>query len=83
VCELTQALQLSQPKISRHLAIVAHLPPVARPQAGGLVYYRLHRALPDWAMAVLSTAAQGLAGESLFMEDAARLTARAEACPSD
>jgi ArsR family transcriptional regulator len=83
VCELTQALQMSQPKISRHLALLRTCRLLQDRRQGAWVYYRLHPALPNWAMAVLSTAADSLADDAMFMEDAARLNVRAEACPSD
>ena len=82
VCELTQALQMSQPKISRHLALLRTCRLLQDRRQGAWVYYRLHPALPDWALAVLTTAAEGLADEAMFMEDADRLTVRA-ACPND
>ncbi len=83
VCELTQALQMSQPKISRHLALLRTCRLLQDRRQGAWVYYRLHPALPAWALAVLTTAAEGLAGDAMFMEDAARLTVPAVACPSD
>lgn len=54
VCELTEALALSQPKISRHLAQLreAHLL-LARRQ-GQWVYYRLSPRLPQWCLDVLA-----------------------------
>ena len=42
VCELTAALEQSQPKISRHL------------RAGQWIYYRLHPQLPAWAAEILT-----------------------------
>ena len=82
VCELTQALQMSQPKISRHLALLRTCRLLQDRRQGAWVYYRLHPDLPDWALAVLNTAADGLVGQPLFAEDAARLTGVAT-CPSD
>lgn len=83
VCELTQALQISQPKISRHLALLRTCRLLLDRRQGAWVYYRLHPALPDWALAVLTTAALGLAGEAMFMEDAARLTVPAVTCQTE
>ena len=82
VCELTQALQMSQPKISRHLALLRTCRLLQDRRQGAWVYYRLHPALPDWALTVLTSAADGLAGQAAYAEDAARLTVPA-ACPSD
>ena len=55
VCDLIDALQLSQPKISRHLADLRKCNLVAGDRRGKWVYYRLHPALPGWAKEVLTT----------------------------
>jgi ArsR family transcriptional regulator, arsenate/arsenite/antimonite-responsive transcriptional repressor / arsenate reductase (thioredoxin) len=48
VCELTTALQESQPKISRHLAQLRSSGLLQDRRAGQWVYYRLHPQLPAW-----------------------------------
>ncbi|SDH63063.1 ArsR family transcriptional regulator [Pseudomonas benzenivorans] len=53
VCELTCALDESQPKISRHLAQLRSCGLLADRRQGQWVYYRLHPQLPDWVVAVL------------------------------
>lgn len=53
VCELTAALQLSQPKISRHLALLRSTGLLMDRRQGQWVYYRLNPDLPDWVTAVL------------------------------
>ncbi|USP41500.1 metalloregulator ArsR/SmtB family transcription factor [Acinetobacter sp. XS-4] len=53
VCELTQQLDLSQPKISRHLALLRNLSILLDQRQGQWVYYRLNPNLPDWAKSVL------------------------------
>ncbi|MEG0130211.1 MAG: metalloregulator ArsR/SmtB family transcription factor [Acinetobacter sp.] len=58
VCELTEKLQLSQPKISRHLALLRNLAILLDQRQGQWVYYRINPNLPDWAMAVLNVIAQ-------------------------
>jgi ArsR family transcriptional regulator len=55
VCELTCALNESQPKISRHLAQLRTCGLLADRRQGQWVYYRLHPNLPDWVRAVLDT----------------------------
>ncbi|MDA7087865.1 metalloregulator ArsR/SmtB family transcription factor [Pseudomonas sp. SA3-5] len=55
VCELTGALDESQPKISRHLAQLRTCGLLADRRQGQWVYYRLHPDLPDWVIAVLDT----------------------------
>lgn len=49
VCELTCALNESQPKISRHLAQLRSSGLLADRRQGQWVYYRLHPDLPLWA----------------------------------
>lgn len=56
VCELTYALEASQPKISRHLAMLRQCGLLADRRQGQWVYYRLHPNLPLWAKTVLDAA---------------------------
>lgn len=58
VCELTELLQLSQPKISRHLALLRNLSILLDQRKGQWVYYRVNPDLPEWANAVLKIIAQ-------------------------
>ncbi|MBB3105059.1 metalloregulator ArsR/SmtB family transcription factor [Azomonas macrocytogenes] len=55
VCELTCALDESQPKISRHLAQLRTCGLLEDRRQGQWVYYRLHPKLPDWVTKVLQT----------------------------
>lgn len=55
VCELTCALDESQPKISRHLAQLRAAGLLADRRQGQWVYYRLHPQLPEWAHHILRT----------------------------
>lgn len=61
VCELTDALDLSQPMISRHLAQLRASELVSDRRAGQWVYYRLHPGLPKWARSVLAKTLAGIA----------------------
>lgn len=69
VCELTQALDLSQPKVSRHLAALRDAGLVADRRAGLWVHYRLHPELPEWVVAVLSTTFAAVGGQAPFAAD--------------
>lgn len=73
VCELTQALALAQPKISRHLAVLRESGLLQDRKAGLWVYYRLHPDLPEWAVQVLSVLDAKAKTEVLFREDRERL----------
>lgn len=53
VCELMQALQEIQPKISRHLALLREHRIVLDRRQGQWIYYRLNPELPAWAKTLL------------------------------
>lgn len=53
VCELMEALQESQPKISRHLAQLRTCGILTDRRQGQWVYYRISESLPEWAQHVL------------------------------
>ncbi|WP_374710079.1 metalloregulator ArsR/SmtB family transcription factor [Halomonas koreensis] len=59
VCELTAALELSQPKVSRHLAQLRRCGLLGDRRAGQWVHYSLAEDLPDWVGATLAAAAEG------------------------
>lgn len=54
VCDLTEKLQLSQPKVSRHLAILRSLGLLQDRRKGQWVYYSLHPDLPSCCIDVLT-----------------------------
>lgn len=58
VCEFTEQLNLSQPKISRHLALLRNLGVLLDQRQGQWVYYRLNPDLPVWANEILKVIAQ-------------------------
>lgn len=62
VCEFVHALDLSQPRVSRHLGHLRDLGIVQDERRGQWVHYRLHPTLPQWAREVLAAAfeAEGL-----------------------
>lgn len=71
VCELFQALDLPQPKVSRHLGVMRDAGVLSVRREGTWVYYRLDAQLPLWAYKVVESMAQG----AVFAEDAQRLEA--------
>nr|WP_236234011.1 metalloregulator ArsR/SmtB family transcription factor [Pseudomonas tohonis] len=58
VCELMCALDESQPKVSRHLALLRSSGLLLDRRQGQWVYYRLNPALPAWAAEVLKATLQ-------------------------
>ncbi|WP_416307815.1 metalloregulator ArsR/SmtB family transcription factor [Neptunicella sp. SCSIO 80796] len=57
VCDLISALNLSQPKVSRHLAELRRCELLVDERRGKWVYYHLNPELPDWASQVIQTSA--------------------------
>lgn len=57
VCELTSALDISQPKVSRHLAQLRDCGILSGRRDGQWVYYALHPALPAWTQQLIADTA--------------------------
>ncbi len=49
VCELKDALDLAQPKVSRHLGVLRESGLLIGRREGLWIYYRLHPDMPAWA----------------------------------
>jgi len=58
VCELTDALNVSQPKISRHLARLREWDILLSERRGQWVYYRINPSLANWMIETLSIASK-------------------------
>lgn len=69
VCELTHALELSQPMISRHLALLRNSGLVTDRRAGQWIYYRISPDLEGWAKNILNTTAQANQNRMPFTKD--------------
>lgn len=67
VCDLMEALELDQPKTSRHLAQLRKCEILLDERRGKWVFYKLHPALPDWARSVIIDAA---ANNNSYFNDA-------------
>ena len=74
VCELTDALKLSQPKISRHLATLKVAKVLQTRREGTWIYYDLHPELPSWAIGVLQETVIGIKKITPFCTDKKNLT---------
>lgn len=73
VCDIGDALDVSQPMISRHLAQLRACDLVSDHRQGQWVYYRLHGGLGSWYREVLATTRAGLGTEAPYSEDLSRL----------
>jgi len=75
VCELTHALDLSQPKISRHLAHLREDGLLLTRRDGLWMYYRINPELPEWTQDILQATLAGNAGNHPFLDDQRALAA--------
>ena len=75
VCQLTAALQMSQPKISRHLAVLRESNILQDRKNGLWVFYRLHPDLPAWAHQTLMSLSEGCTGLEPYQSDLQHLEA--------
>jgi len=73
VCDLTCALALSQPKISRHLAQLRQIGLLLDKREGQWVYYQINPELPAWAMDILAATSQAVATQKTYQDDLQRL----------
>lgn len=69
VCELTRALGISQPMLSRHLALLREAGLVSDRRAGVWIYYAINPDLPQWARTVLVASAEGVRVQQPFISD--------------
>jgi ArsR family transcriptional regulator len=74
VCELTHALQESQPKVSRHLALMREVGIVESRREETWIHYRLSSSLPEWARDIIGCSYARLADLATFRRDAQRLS---------
>lgn len=69
VCELTHALNLSQPKISRHLAHLREAGVLVARRNGTWMNYRINPDLQAWALEVMQTTLDGVSQSEPFISD--------------
>ncbi len=69
VCELTHALNLSQPKISRHLAHLREAGLLIARRNGTWMNYRINPNLQGWVLEILQTTLNGIRKTEPFISD--------------
>lgn len=80
VCDLHEALDISQPKASRHLADLRKCGLVLDEREGRWMYYRLHPELPEWAHEVIRVTKNANAD---YIAEYERWLARFRICEDD
>ncbi|WP_281648935.1 metalloregulator ArsR/SmtB family transcription factor [Parendozoicomonas sp. Alg238-R29] len=78
VCDLTSALEESQPKISRHLAQLRTLGIFQDTRKGQWVYYNIAKDIPGWSHKVIDGLAKSNCLQETYQADTDRL--KSEPC---
>ncbi|HEY0836107.1 MAG TPA: metalloregulator ArsR/SmtB family transcription factor [Azospirillum sp.] len=73
VCEMTHALAISQPKVSKHLAVLRDSGLVRVRRDAQWMLYSIADDLPPWGRAIIAGAMEGLADDAGHRADHARL----------
>jgi len=73
VCHLTDILEMSQPKISRHLAVLRENKLLLDRRSGLWIHYRLHPGLPIWCYKTLQSLSTGCMNSEPHIDDQKRL----------
>lgn len=69
VCELTHALNLSQPKVSRHLAHLREAGVIVSRRNGTWMNYSISPQLQPWALTVMQATLDGIRNQEPFVSD--------------
>jgi ArsR family transcriptional regulator len=78
VCELYYALDMIQPKVSRHLGVMREAGVLSVRKEGTWVFYRLHPQLPLWTVRTLELMRQAVEAHPTYRQDAERLSKMAD-----
>lgn len=73
ICELVHALELSQPKISRHMAALRAVGLAEPRRDAQWVFYKLNPNLPEWQQKVVTAALENLAEDPSIAANLSRL----------
>ncbi|SNY90320.1 ArsR family transcriptional regulator [Cohaesibacter sp. ES.047] len=73
VCELVEALEMSQPKISRHCRALNEANLVDSRREAQWVLYSIANDIPDWAKQSISAAIEGVKQDPQYAVDCERL----------
>jgi len=82
VCQLTDAIDIQQPKMSRHLSILRKKNILLHRRNGLWIFYRLHPELPVWAYQTLQKLSLGCLNLQPYQDDLVRVK-NTDACLPD
>lgn len=75
VCELHFALDMAQPKVSRHLSVLRDVNLLSMRREGTWIYYQLNPHMPAWSKAIFTTLNGVWQSDALRGQDNQRLLA--------
>ncbi|MCU7930925.1 MAG: metalloregulator ArsR/SmtB family transcription factor [Candidatus Thiodiazotropha sp. (ex Codakia rugifera)] len=73
VCDLVYALDVQQPKVSKHLGVLRKNTLIVGRREGQWIHYRLNDELPLWAGQTIDALISGCAQQEPFLGDLQRL----------
>jgi len=73
ICELMEALDAPQPKISRHMSVMREAGLLVARRHAQWVYYGLNPSLPAWQQRIVEAAAEGAGDDELVRRGRERL----------
>lgn len=73
VCELMQALDMAQPKVSRHMALLKEAGIVSARRQAQWVFFRVNPKLSGWQAQLVEAALAGEMGSAAGLADLTRL----------
>ncbi len=73
VCHLTSILEMVQPKVSRHLAVLRENKLLVDRRSGLWIHYRLNPGLPIWCYKTLQALSNGCMSTEPYTNDQKRL----------
>ncbi len=80
VCDLIDALEMIQPKISRHLALLRKYKLVTATRKGTWMYYQISNTLPHWAAKIITSFTEMHQHAKPFSSDVKRLGRKCANC---
>ncbi|MCW3131387.1 MAG: metalloregulator ArsR/SmtB family transcription factor, partial [Candidatus Methanospirare jalkutatii] len=73
VCELVHALDVTQPKISRHMSVMRDAGIVVARRHAQWVFYGINSSLSSWQRQIIDAAVAGAKGDIIVKNDRCRL----------
>ena len=74
VCEIMHALDMPQPKVSRHMSLLREAGILVARRHAQWVFYGLNPSLPPWQQQIIEAAVTGIREDAIVRQDRQRLS---------